>query len=189
MTAVNVPRRPAEPDNPDRDRLRRIGLKVRKRLAANKAVRRIPVDKAELWAVASFLDAVECGRLMAMIDTVAQPSQAYHVDYSSGYRTSYSGQFDPNDSFIVTLERRLCGLLGLPADSGETIEGQRYIAGQEFKPHLDWYDPRTAIWDVEKDHGGQRAFTAMAFLNAVEEGGATDSRCSTSRSSRAPAPC
>ena len=36
----------------DRERLRRIGRKVRTRLQANSSVRRIEVENAELWAVA-----------------------------------------------------------------------------------------------------------------------------------------
>jgi prolyl 4-hydroxylase len=165
---------PPADEIPEREELRRIGRKVRRRLAANKAVHRLPVDKAELWAVPRFLDAVECGRLITMIDAVARPSQAYDVDYSTGYRTSYSGDVDMRDPFIRVLEQRLTDLLGLRADHGEAIQGQRYLAGQEFKPHVDWYHPTTPIWDVEKEHGGQRAFTAMAFLNKVEEGGETD---------------
>ena len=57
----------------EQERLRRIGRKVRKRLAANPAVRRIEVDKVELWVVPRFFDPVECGRLMVQIDAVAQP--------------------------------------------------------------------------------------------------------------------
>jgi len=165
---------PLIPATPDRDRLRRIGRKVRKRLAANKAVRRIAVGQAELWAVGHFLDPLECGRLISIIDAVARPSEASGFDYSSGFRTSYSGDVDPADPFIRTLQRRLDDLLGLDPASGETIQGQRYTAGQEFKPHVDWFHPQSPMWAQEKDRGGQRAFTAMAFLNRVEEGGETD---------------
>jgi prolyl 4-hydroxylase len=75
-------------ENPDRDRLRRIGRKVRERLAANQAVYKVPTDKAEIYAVGNFFDAVECGRLMAITDAVAKPSRAYDAEYASGYRTS-----------------------------------------------------------------------------------------------------
>ena len=171
---MNVPIVPAPEHNPDLARLRRIGRKVRERLAANQDVRRIPVDNAELWAVGRFFDELECGRLISVIDAVARPSQAYDVDYSTGFRTSFSGDVDPTDPFIRKLQRRIDDLLGLDPGTGETIQGQRYSAGQEFKPHFDWYRPGTANWEREKGRGGQRAFTAMAFLNRVEEGGETD---------------
>jgi len=160
-------------EDPDRDRLRRIGNKVRRRLAANKAVQRVAVDKAELWVVPQFFDTVECGRLMAMIDAVAQPSEAYHMDYSTGYRTSYSGNMDSFDLFIIKLQKRLDDLLGIDHRNGETIQGQRYLQGQQFQSHFDWFAPGSAIWEKERVHGGQRAFTAMAYLNPVEEGGET----------------
>lgn len=165
---------PPGPESSDNERLRQIGRKVRRRLAANGAVRRIPTDKAELWAVGRFLDAVECGRLISMIDAVAKPSRAHGRDYSTGFRTSYSGDVDPTDPFIRKLQRRINELLGLDHASGETIQGQRYTAGQEFKPHVDWFHPESAMWDEEQARGGQRAFTAMAFLNRVEAGGETD---------------
>jgi prolyl 4-hydroxylase len=158
----------------DKDRLRQIGRKVRRRLAANKTVRRIPVEQAELWAVGHFLDSTDCGRLMSIIDAVARPSEAFGFDYSTGFRTSYSGDVDPADQFIRALQRRLDDLLGLDPASGETIQGQRYTVGQEFKPHVDWFHPKSPMWAQQKDRGGQRAFTAMAFLNRVEGGGETD---------------
>ncbi len=164
---------PHDREDPDKERLRRLGRKVRRRLAANKAVNRIAVENAELWAVPRFFDTVECGRLMAMIDAVAKPSEAYHMDYSTGYRTSYSGNLDPFDGLILKLQKRIDDLLGIDHANGETIQGQRYLQGQQFRPHFDWFTPHSAIWEQEHPRGGQRAFTAMAYLNHVEEGGAT----------------
>ena len=158
----------------DRERLRRIGRKVRKRLAANPAVRRIAVDEVELWAVARFFDAVECGRLMTMIDAVARPSDAYEATYASGHRTSYSGDLDPGDPLVDQLQRRIDDLVGLEHALGERLEGQRYLPGQRFQPHNDWFPPDSPSWAHENDRGGQRAITAMVYLNEVEEGGETE---------------
>jgi len=159
--------------NPDQVRLRRIGRKVRERLARLPEAYTVPTDKAELFAVGGFFSAEECGRLMAIIDQVAQPSRAYEVDYSSGYRTSYSGDVDPHDPFIKKLQRRLDDLLGIDPIFGETIQGQRYLPGQQFQPHTDWFPGGSASWEHENGRGGQRSITAMAYLNPVEEGGAT----------------
>lgn len=163
-----------EAENADRDALARIGRKVRRRLSANKAVRRVEVDKAEMWYVPRFFDPVECGRLMASIDAVAQPSKAYEVDYATGYRTSYSGNLDPFDSLVRSLQGRIDALLGIDRTQGETLQGQRYTVGQQFRPHHDWFTEPSPAWTVEQPRGGQRAFTAMAYLNEVEEGGETD---------------
>ena len=172
MTEMYVPDVPPPEETTDKARLRRIGRKVRERLADHKAYK-VPAEKAELWAVGNFLKPDECERLMAMVDAVAQPSRAFDAEYSSGYRTSYSGDVDPNDPFIMRIERRIDDLLGIDPDYGETIQGQRYMEGQQFQPHTDWFPGGTPYWEQEKDRGGQRAFTAMVYLNAVEEGGAT----------------
>jgi len=165
---------PADPANPDRDRLRQVGDKVRASLSANKGVFRVPVDRAELWLVENFFDAVECGRLMALIDEVARPSPIYDADGLPGFRTSYTGDFDPRDPFVRKIRRRIDRLLNINPAYGEPLQGQRYLVGQEFKAHEDWFPRGSPHWDHEQRRGGQRSFTAMAYLNAVEAGGATD---------------
>ena len=65
-------------------------------------------------------------------------------------------------------------LLGIDAANGELIQGQRYLPGQQFKPHFDWFAPNTPAWEKAWPLGGQRSFTVMAYLNTVQEGGETD---------------
>jgi prolyl 4-hydroxylase len=64
-------------------------------------------------------------------------------------------------------------VLGVDAIIGEPVQGQRYLPGQQFKPHNDWFYTSEGYWPQEEARGGQRSWTAMAYLNAVEEGGAT----------------
>ena len=161
------------PQVPDRDALRRIGAAVRRRLAGAPAVTRLETDKVELYAVPGFLAADECQRLATMIDLVAQPSALFDVGYDSGFRTSYSGDLDPHDPFVKGIAERIDALLGLAAPTGEPIQGQRYQPGQEFKPHNDWFYTSESYWQQERRRGGQRCWTAMAYLNPVAAGGAT----------------
>jgi len=153
--------------------LARLGAAVRQRLEADPMVHRVPDDRAEIFAVGDFLSAQECAHLMAMIDRVARPSSTYDPDNPVPYRTSYSGDVDPDDTFVRMIERRLCDLLGIDPSWGETLQGQRYTTGQEFKAHFDWFDTGGAYWAGEIARGGQRSWTAMAYLNDMEEGGAT----------------
>lgn len=162
------------PETMDQTGLKRVGDIVRARLAANPAVYKVPVEKAELFAVGDFLSPEECSKMRDMIDAVAEPSKVFDLDYSSGYRTSYSGNVDPHDPFVRKISRRIDDLLGMDSTFGETIQGQRYMPGQEFQPHHDWFHPGTSYWDLEMARGGQRSFTTMAFLNDVEAGGTTD---------------
>jgi prolyl 4-hydroxylase len=165
---------PADEHNPDRDRLRRQGRRVRERLEAHPGVYKVKVSKAEIYALGGFLSPEECARLIELIDSVARPSTAFDADYSTGYRTSYSGDPDPSDPFIRRIQRRMDDLLGIDPTYGETLQGQRYQPGQQFQAHTDWFPANTPYWEEERDRGGQRSITAMIFLNPVEEGGETD---------------
>lgn len=158
---------------PDQAALARIGASVRERLKVRADVYRIPVEPVELFAVGDFLSAVECEQLCTMIDAVARPSSLHEVDYASGFRTSFSGDLNPHDPLVAAISRRIDDLLGVPADIGEAIQGQRYMPGQQFKPHNDWFYTSETYWAQEEARGGQRSWTAMAYLNAVEAGGAT----------------
>lgn len=158
---------------PDKDALARVGESVRKRLKADTQVYQVETDKAEIFAIGDFLSAEECKRLCTMIDLVAKPSTLHEQDYASGFRTSYSGDLDPSDSFVKSISRRIDDLLGIAPKCGEAIQGQRYLPGQQFKPHNDWFYTSEKYWELERKRGGQRCWTAMAFLNEVEEGGET----------------
>ncbi|MGX7894881.1 prolyl hydroxylase family protein [Tsuneonella sp. HG222] len=172
--AVAVPHLAPEPDHPDRARLRTIGERVRRRLAANKAVQLLPCDEAEAWAMANFLDLEECAALIAMIDAVAVPSRTYSASEDPDFRTSSSAPLHPREALVRKVQRRIDRLLGLDCSHGEALQGQRYTAGQQFKPHTDWFPQGTPGWRIEQDNGGQRSITAMVYLNSVDHGGETD---------------
>ena len=158
----------------DQKALARLGERVRQRLAADPSVYKVPVDRAEIFAVTDFISAEECDHLVAMIDRVAKPSELFAETYQEGYRSSYSGDVDAHDSFVRMIERRLSDLLGIELDWGERFQGQRYQVGQEFKIHCDWFDCNAEYWASEVRRGGQRSWTAMAYLNDVGEGGVTE---------------
>lgn len=162
------------PPHADQSALAQVGRTVRERLAADPSVYRVPVEGAEIFAAADFLDGAECDRLIALIDEVAQPSRLLAPELNPGYRTSYSGDFGRTDTFVRMIERRLCDLIGLPESWAETFQGQRYAVGQEFQPHVDWFVTEAAYWPDEARRGGQRSWTAMVYLNDVEAGGETD---------------
>ena len=158
---------------PDKDALKRVGASVRKRLEADPEAYKVETDKAEIFAIGDFLSPTECQRLCMMIDVIAKPSTLHEQDYASGFRTSYSGDFDPLDPLVRGISRRIDDRLGMNPICGETIQGQRYLPGQQFKPHNDWFYTSEKYWQLERKRGGQRSWTAMAFLNEVEEGGET----------------
>ncbi len=166
--------RTAQPDMiADKAALARAGRIVRERLASDATVYRVPSERAEIFAIADFLSPAECDHLIVEIDRVARPSSLFETDYASGSRTSYSGDLDREDSFVRMVERRMSDLVGLEMAWGEAMQGQRYMPGQEFKAHFDWFDTTARYWKTERTRGGQRCWTAMVFLNDVDEGGET----------------
>ena len=159
--------------SPDQAALARLGKRVRARLDANPQIHKLPVEDAEIYAMGGFLSTGECFRLKAMIDGVAQPSTLFEGASVPGYRTSDSGNLDRHDPYVKMIERRIDDLLGIEPDWGETVQGQRYAPGQQYKAHNDWFHPGTKYWQQERKRGGQRSWTAMMFLNDVDEGGQT----------------
>ena len=146
---------------PDQDALARVGKTVRERLDADPKAYKIPSEKAEIYAIGEFLTSNECRKLAGMIDQVARPSSLYKGTYKDGYRTSYSGNFDAQDPTVKMISRRIDDALGLPGKLGETMQGQRYLPGQEFKNHHDYFFPSEEYWKQERKNGGQRSWTAM----------------------------
>ncbi len=168
-----VTRYPGAP-NPDKAALKQTGELVRARLAADPHVHRVPVDKAEIWALSDFVNAEERERLIALVDAGAEPSKVLGNDEYGAWRSSYSGNVDRYDPLVQMIERRIDDLIGLPNAWGETIQGQRYAPGQEFKDHMDWFWTKAPYWSKEAREGGQRSITAMIYLCDVAKGGETE---------------
>lgn len=158
----------------DKSALARLGAAVRQRLLRDSGAYRVPTEDAEIFAVGDFLTSSECERFIAMVDASARPSDTFDPEHQARFRTSWSGDLDPVDPFVQTIERRIDDLLGLPSGFGETVQGQRYRPGQEFQGHHDWFYTKADYWPREDRMGGQRSWTAMIYLNDVEAGGATE---------------
>lgn len=147
---------------------------VLERLRADDTVQVLIDEDLQLFGVAEFFSPDECEKLIAMIDAVARPSPVFNIDAGRAARTSYSGDLDAYDPFVKMLHRRMDDLMGIEEDFGETMQGQRYQVGQQFKPHHDWFDTTQEYWTPLVARAGQRAWTVMVYLNDVEGGGATE---------------
>lgn len=145
-----------------------------KTLKANPLVQHVPNDHIEFYVWQNFLSPQECQTLIALIDKGAQPSSLYEESAKPGFRTSSSCNLDPYAPLTVKLDRKISEAIGMNPRHSETIQGQRYKVGQEFKPHHDYFHTSTDYWKHESVNGGQRSWTVMVFLNDVEEGGATE---------------
>lgn len=161
--------------HPDCEVLAKMGAQVRARLAVQPRAVRLEDERIELYVLEGFCDDRACTRLIELIDDCASPSCLLEdKPVHSHFRTNFSSDIDQDDAQVRRLESRLCGLTGISASRSETAQGQRYRCGQYFEEHCDWFDTRAGYWEHESRCGGQRSWTAMLYLNAVEEGGTTD---------------
>jgi prolyl 4-hydroxylase len=150
-----------------------IGVAAGARLAATPEVQKIPVSGVELFARQNFLDDAECGFLIGLIDASSRPSSQFLYGQEAGNRTSSSGDLYRWDPGVIAIDNRICALLGIDPSHGETLQGQRYEPGQQFKAHHDFFHVSQPYWPEQEKHGGQRSWTAMIYLNEPEGGGET----------------
>lgn len=146
---------------------------VTKRLKNTPGALKLPSPDLEIFVVRDFLTERECSELRARIDIGKQPSGVLGDYADPTYRTSESCNLDAKDPIVIQVEEKITELMGIEPSHGETIQGQRYAVGQQFKPHHDFFYTNQAYWEEQKRIGGQRTWTAMMFLNEPEAGGQT----------------
>jgi len=143
------------------------------RLAATAGAQRVRTSALELFIVRSFLTPETCAGLIARIDEKRRPSEIADDVGMAAFRTSETCDLDWRDPVVGGVDRQIADLLGLPLQYSEPLQGQRYAAGQEFKPHTDTFEPGGYDFFVHTADLGQRTWTAMIYLNTPEDGGAT----------------
>ncbi|QNE30810.1 2OG-Fe(II) oxygenase [Sphingomonas sp. NBWT7] len=166
MASANVPGHPSA-------HRAQIGSAVAARLSSDPRAIRLPSNYAAAWKLPDYLDVATCKRLIAMIDADRRPSTVLTDEGDTSFRTSESCDMARDAPEIRPIDEGLAHLLGIDPAWGETMQGQRYAPGQYFKAHQDYFHEGESYWPVMLASGGQRVWTAMIFLNTVEEGGAT----------------
>ncbi len=165
----------SHPDDADQPSAHRatIGKRIAAKLARNPLVERLESAKIEIFLRRDFLSAEECALLRAMIDDGAQPSALFSGTQGADYRTSHSCHMQRDHALVRAVSDRIVALMGIDDAMGETIQGQRYAPGQEYKPHWDYFPVNDSYWPHMREQGGQRIWTAMVYLSDVEAGGET----------------
>lgn len=128
----------------------------------------------QLYVLEEFLSPDECGALARMIDESCYPSPLYEKEKNEGFRTSETCNFNVHEPLVSAVEERISALLGIARIHGETLQGQKYAVGQEFRDHSDFFYVDQPYWKEYEPHGGQRTWTAMAYLVCPGRGGGTN---------------
>ena len=136
-------------------------------------IQRAPFPKLELFQLRGFLPPDLCADLIALIDANRRPSTIADPNGDTYFRTSETCDLDAGEPAVIDLEARLFALNRIDPAHGEPVQGQRYAVGQEFKAHTDYFEPGGADYERYCSVAGQRTWTFMIYLNAVEAGGGT----------------
>jgi prolyl 4-hydroxylase len=131
----------------------------------------------QMYTLDNVLTDAECNEMMQLIDSRLRPSTVSDEADSclvTDYRTSQTSDlhyFD--DPLYLEIDRRIVDTLGLYSFLGEIMQAQKYEPGQYYKEHWDFFMPTSKEYKIYCEWMGQRTWTAMIYLNDVEEGGET----------------
>lgn len=150
-----------------------LGESVAARAISREGVQRVPTPKAEIFQARRFIAPALCEALIALIEADRRPSTIADDNGDPTFRTSETCDLSDENPHVRALEQQFVALSGLDPALGEPIQGQRYIAGQEFKAHTDYFNPHGPDYQRFCALSGQRTWTFMIYLNDVAAGGAT----------------
>lgn len=90
-------------------------------------------------------------------------------------RTSSHVTMSPrqHDHVLEALERCISRVSKLPSLNGEFVQILRYRVGEQFRPHVDYFNESGAGAYLSLADGGQRAQTVLMYLNDGYTGGST----------------
>ena len=137
----------------------------------------VPNDKdLEIFTIDNFATDEECDHLCSLIlanhsrsMVSGQGDKASVVD---DFRTSSTSTLDTNDPIVSNINTRMTLEVDMPVENGESVQGQLYEVGQQFKHHHDYFMDNS--YNNHCLSSGQRVWTFMLYLNDVEEGGETN---------------
>ena len=134
----------------------------------------------EVRAFAGVASPAVCGWIIGRVRNRMAPARVYDgaggqaVDQTRSNSAFELGLADL-DLVILAVRERLAAAAGLPVMNLNAPQVLHYAVGQTFKPHVDFFDPAIPAQARMIATSGQRAATALVYLNDEGlEGGETD---------------
>ena len=130
-----------------------------------------------VYVVNNFLSDDECEAFVEMGKGKMERAKVISDDESEFHasRTNDFCWLEHSASDVIhEVSKRFSVLVKMPINNAEQFQLVYYGPGNEYKPHFDAFDKTTKEGQNNWFPGGQRMVTALAYLNDVEEGGATD---------------
>lgn len=155
----------AKEDNP-------VIVHPNKRLADMPDAVRLDTCLADIYYIDNFLGSLDCSNVIAQMEKNLAASTVTDPYADKSVRTSSTSHLDCREPDIDRLERKIHGFMDIGLEYGEELQGQRYLVGQEFKSHTDYFDANVSYNQTYLDRG-QRTWTLMIYLDDCEDGGET----------------
>lgn len=123
----------------------------------------------------NFLSDEECDHLISLGKGSLHKSSVVNSktggSMDSNVRTSFGTFLRQHEDDVVTaIEKRIATVTMLPEENGESLQLLRYVDGQKYEPHTDYFHDKV---NTDASHGGQRIATVLMYLSTPEEGGET----------------
>ena len=149
-------------------------LKVPIRTDGNKIIYN---DDPLVYVIEDFITDEECQHFvnasnskLERAKTIGGKDGIYHEN-----RTGSNCWIAHNHSEVTTnLGQRIADLVGFPLKNAESFQVVYYTGGTQYNDHHDAFNHETEEGKKHLERGGQRIFTALGYLNDVEEGGSTE---------------
>lgn len=125
-----------------------------------------------------FLSAEECEAMCATVADRFQPSRlgggTMTAEEIAKVRSSDTAAvpFAANE-IVQRVEARIEALTGWPNKRGEPLQVQKYLPGEQYLPHCDFFSASDPDFEFNMSLGGQRLGTLIIYLRTPEAGGAT----------------
>ena len=123
-------------------------------------------DSPRVRILHNFLSAEEAQHVIKIATPYYHRSSTARAG-SDDKRTSHSATLPSSDPVISALRQRISFFCGYPERNLEPLQTVRYHPGEFYKPHHDYYN------SCETWQAGNRHYTFLIYLNAVEAGGET----------------
>jgi hypothetical protein len=163
----------------------RAGMAERLRAAVDlPAWRRLPngevfCEAPRMGVVRAFVSAQICDWLIRLGRPHLSAAEVFDVE--SGDPSEYLGRtnrcaellLERTDVVLAFVRSRIAAMTGVAIQGFEPSQILHYEAGQEFRPHHDFFDVRIPAFAQEVAARGQRAITVLVYLNDGYEGGHT----------------
>jgi prolyl 4-hydroxylase len=133
-------------------------------------------DDPHVWVFDEFLTPEECAHIVDMADPRMNEALVSRLgtNSSSERRTGQVAWVKHDETPIVRgLIRRVADLVEVHPSHAENLQVIHYGESQEYQAHFDAWDIETQKGKEKTARGGNRAVTALMYLNEVDGGGGT----------------